>query len=112
MNLWPALLQSGALRALDDALANTLRRLDSNTPDEVLVAAALASLAVSRGHAGLDCIRRHTDDWRIVHVSGRMDHSAVDLDGPFIEIQSRQMRCNDLHAAIFDCHWLFDKIHQ
>ncbi len=54
----PAILQSlrdtGALRTLDNALAQSLRRLDPATPDAVLSAAALASLAVANGHAGFD----------------------------------------------------------
>ena len=54
MSLLRALQQAGVLRTLDDALANTLRRLDPSTPDEVLAAAALASLAVAHGHAGFD----------------------------------------------------------
>ena len=58
MSLLRALQQAGVLRTLDDALANTLRRLDPDTPDDVLAAAALASLAVAQGHAGF-AIRRH-----------------------------------------------------
>ncbi len=54
MSLLRALQQSGTLRTLDDALANTLRRLHPDTPDEVLAATALASLAVAQGHAGFD----------------------------------------------------------
>ena len=54
MNLLRELNKLGALRTLDDALANTLRRLDPSTPDEVLAAAALASLAVAQGHAAFD----------------------------------------------------------
>lgn len=54
MNLLRELDRIGALRTLDDALAQTLRRLDPSTPEEVLAAAALASFAVSCGHAGLD----------------------------------------------------------
>lgn len=53
MSLFRALTEARALRTLDHALAHSLRRLDSTTPDVVLAAAALASLAVSRGHAGL-----------------------------------------------------------
>jgi exodeoxyribonuclease V alpha subunit len=49
-----ALWRSGALRTLDHAFARTLARLDPNTPDLVLAAAALASLAVASGHAGFD----------------------------------------------------------
>lgn len=49
--------QAGVLRTLDDALAQSLRRLDPDTADEVLAAAALASLAVSQGHAALDLER-------------------------------------------------------
>ena len=54
MSLHAALRRIGALRALDEALADTLQRLDPGCGDEVLAAAALASLAVSRGHAALD----------------------------------------------------------
>ncbi len=54
MSLLRELNRIGALRPLDDALANTLRRLNPDTPDDVLAAAALASLAVANGHAGFD----------------------------------------------------------
>lgn len=54
MSLLRELNRLGALRTLDDALARTLQRLDPATPDEVLAAAALASLAVAQGHAGFD----------------------------------------------------------
>jgi len=54
MSLLGALAKTGALRALDHALAQSLRRLDPETPDAVLAAAALASLAVAQGHAGFD----------------------------------------------------------
>ena len=54
MSLLRSLQHAGALRTLDDALASTLQRLDPITPDEVLAAAALASLAVARGHAAFD----------------------------------------------------------
>jgi exodeoxyribonuclease V alpha subunit len=45
------------LRAVDRALADALRRLDAHTDGEVLQAAALASYAVSAGHAALDLQR-------------------------------------------------------
>lgn len=54
MSLLDDLFRSGALRPLDHALAQSLRRLDPATPDPVLAAAALASLAVGNGHAGFD----------------------------------------------------------
>lgn len=54
MSLLRALRQNRMLRTLDDALAQSLRRLDPSTPDEVLAAAALASLAVAQGHAAFD----------------------------------------------------------
>src|SRR5690606_5494861 len=38
----------------DHALAESLRRLDPDSPDAILAAAALASLAVAAGHAGFD----------------------------------------------------------
>lgn len=54
MSLLNELFRTGALRPLDHALAQSLRRLDPTTPDLVLCAAALASLAVAQGHAGFD----------------------------------------------------------
>ena len=51
-SLFDALWRSGALRTIDHALAQSLRRLDPATPDSVLAAAALASLAIADGHAG------------------------------------------------------------
>ncbi len=54
MSLLNTLHRSGQLRTLDHALAQSLRRLRDDTPEPVLLAAALASLAVSKGHAGLD----------------------------------------------------------
>src|SRR6478672_7724015 len=54
MTLLHALREAKVLRTLDDALANTLRRLDPATPDDVLAAAALASLAIDQGHAAFD----------------------------------------------------------
>ncbi|RNF83644.1 exodeoxyribonuclease V subunit alpha [Montanilutibacter psychrotolerans] len=57
MSLLDSLFRSGALRALDHALAQALRRLDPATPDAVLAGAALASLAVGSGHAAFDPAR-------------------------------------------------------
>lgn len=54
MSLLTTLYRGNALRTLDHALAQSLRRLRPDTPDAVLLGAALASLAVSDGHAGLD----------------------------------------------------------
>lgn len=62
MSLLRALNQAGVLRTLDDALAQSLRRLDPDTPDEVLAAAALASLVVAQGDAGFDPAR----PWQLV----------------------------------------------
>ncbi|WDS35272.1 exodeoxyribonuclease V subunit alpha [Pseudoxanthomonas sp.] len=56
-NLLAALLRAGVLRTLDHAFAQSLRRLEPDTPDDVLAAAALASLAVAQGHAGFDPAR-------------------------------------------------------
>lgn len=55
--LLAALHRTGTLRTLDHAFAHSLARLDPDTPDLVLAAAALASLAVASGHAGLDPAR-------------------------------------------------------
>jgi exodeoxyribonuclease V alpha subunit len=52
MSLLERLRAAGMLRQLDHALALSLRRNDPATGDEVASAAALASLAVSAGHAG------------------------------------------------------------
>jgi exodeoxyribonuclease V alpha subunit len=60
MSLLDTLLRQGALRPLDHALAQSLRRLGSESgdnDDRVLVGAALASSAVAQGHAGLDLAR-------------------------------------------------------
>jgi exodeoxyribonuclease V alpha subunit len=54
MSLLTTLYRGNALRTLDHALAQSLRRLRPDTPEPVLLGAALASLAVSEGHAGLD----------------------------------------------------------
>ena len=54
MSLLNTLYRSGLLRTLDHALAQSLRRLQPDTPESVQLAAALASLAVSQGHAGFD----------------------------------------------------------
>ncbi|XQA62767.1 exodeoxyribonuclease V subunit alpha [Xanthomonas sacchari] len=56
-NLLATLYRTGTLRTLDHAFAHSLSRLDPNTPDLVLAGAALASLAVASGHAGLDPAR-------------------------------------------------------
>ncbi len=60
--LMQQLRDANALRPLDHALAQSLRRLDPDTPDTVLAAAALASLAVANGHAGFD----PTDPQRLI----------------------------------------------
>ena len=54
MSLLDDLFRSGALRVIDHALAQSLRRLDPATPDAVLAAAALASFAVGQGNAAFD----------------------------------------------------------
>ncbi|MDQ3270334.1 MAG: exodeoxyribonuclease V subunit alpha [Pseudomonadota bacterium] len=63
MSQLDALYRQGALRALDHALGQSLRRLDraggDETPDPVSTAAALASLAVAQGHAAFDPARPH-----------------------------------------------------
>ncbi|PPT85365.1 exodeoxyribonuclease V subunit alpha [Xanthomonas theicola] len=57
MTVFDTLQRSGALRSLDLAFAQTLQRLAPDTGAEVLAGAALASLAVASGHAGLDPAR-------------------------------------------------------
>ncbi|MDQ3511677.1 MAG: exodeoxyribonuclease V subunit alpha, partial [Pseudomonadota bacterium] len=64
MSQLDALYRQGVLRALDHALGQSLRRLDTAAgqapaPDPVLTAAALASLAVGHGHAAFDPARPH-----------------------------------------------------
>ncbi|MCC8598707.1 AAA family ATPase, partial [Xanthomonas vesicatoria] len=56
-NLFSALIKADALRPLDLAFAQSLQRLAPDTDPQVLAAAALASLAVTSGHAGLDPAR-------------------------------------------------------
>ena len=72
MSLLDALFRNGHLRTLDHALAQSLRRLDPATPDAVLAAAALASLAVAKGHAGV----------RLDRARELLDHDDPDLDWP------------------------------
>jgi exodeoxyribonuclease V alpha subunit len=99
MSLLNALKNGKVLRTLDHALAQSLRRLRPDTPDAVLAAAALASLAVSEGHAGLDLrqpqrlIEAETDwpapdDWeRALRASPWVDEPAatdVAADGPLV----------------------------
>jgi exodeoxyribonuclease V alpha subunit len=57
VSLIDELFRSGTLRVLDHALAQSLRRLDPATPDEVLAAAALASFAVGQGNAAFDPVQ-------------------------------------------------------
>lgn len=55
--LFNALIKADALRPLDLAFAQSLQRLAPDTDPQVLAGAALASLAVTSGHAGLDPAR-------------------------------------------------------
>ncbi|MBB6257832.1 exodeoxyribonuclease V alpha subunit [Xanthomonas arboricola] len=52
--LFNALIKADALRPLDLAFAQSLQRLAPDTDPQVLAGAALASLAVTSGHAALD----------------------------------------------------------
>lgn len=100
-SLLDALWRSGALRTLDHALAQSLRRLDPATPDSVLAAAALASLAVADGHAGFDLSSPRTlvdapdipwpdaDSWRRELTASRW--VAVPADGAEISDPTRPL---------------------
>ncbi|NIJ91005.1 exodeoxyribonuclease V alpha subunit [Xanthomonas campestris] len=55
--LFSALIKAEVLRTLDLAFAQSLQRLAPDTDPQVLAGAALASLAVTSGHAGLDPAR-------------------------------------------------------
>ncbi len=72
MSLLDDLFRGGSLRVIDHALAQSLRKLDPATPDLVLAAAALASLAVGQGHAAFDPARPH------VLVEGGIDWPDAD----------------------------------
>ena len=93
MSLLDALLRQGALRPIDHALAQSLRRLgqdEGDTADPGLVAAALASVAVSKGHAGLELSQPqrvcdapvewpHADEWQDALQRSRwVAHGAAD----------------------------------
>jgi len=82
------ILHRGAhLRTLDHAFAQSLRRLDPATPDSVLAAAALASLAVAKGHAGL----------RLATASDLLDNADPAIDWPDAE---------DWHAQLAASRWV------
>jgi len=81
MSLLTTLYRGNVLRTLDHALAQSLRRLRPDTPDAVLVGAALASLAVSEGHAGLD----PTQPQRLIEV---------DVDWPAPEAWLAQLQAS------------------
>lgn len=71
MNLLAHLQQhADCLRAVDIAFADTLRRLDPQTDPYVLAGAALASLAVSAGHAAFDPAQ---PQWLLGAVNGLPD---------------------------------------
>ena len=53
MSLLSALHRGGFLRTLDHALAESLRRLQADTPDAILAAIALCSRAAALGHSAL-----------------------------------------------------------
>jgi exodeoxyribonuclease V alpha subunit len=57
MSLLAALYRGGWLRAVDHALAESLRRSRPDTADAVLAAAALASRAVANGHSRLPLVQ-------------------------------------------------------
>ncbi|TAK38913.1 MAG: exodeoxyribonuclease V subunit alpha [Lysobacteraceae bacterium] len=107
--LLDALWRSGALRTIDHALAQSLRRLDPATPDSVLAAAALASLAVARGHAGFDLASPETliesagipwpdaDAWRRELAVSRW--VAVPTDGAEAANASRPLVLEDAPGA-------------
>ncbi|MGE8247650.1 MAG: exodeoxyribonuclease V subunit alpha [Stenotrophomonas bentonitica] len=81
MSLLTTLYRGNVLRTLDHALAQSLRRLRPDTPDAMLVGAALASLAVSEGHAGLD----PTQPQRLIEV---------DVDWPAPEAWLAQLQAS------------------
>ena len=90
MSLFDALWKAGALRPLDHAFAQSLRRLDGDdaTPPLVLAGAALASLAVSHGHAGFDPSRPRL-------LLGNEAQAAVDWPPT-----------SDWKAALAGSHWI------
>ena len=87
MSLLDTLHRGAHLRTLDHALAQSLRRLDPATPDSVLAAAALASLAVAKGHAGL----------RLATASDLLDNADPAIDWPDAE---------DWHAQLAASRWV------
>lgn len=87
MSLLDALFRGGHLRTLDHALAQSLRRLDPSTPDAVLAAAALASLAVAKGHAGL----------KLADARELLDHDDADIPWP---------ATSDWHALLAASRWI------
>lgn len=74
MSRLDALYRAGNLRTADHALAQSLRRLDPATDEDVQLAAALASVAIAHGHAAFDPARpqlfagAEATDWPAPHA--------------------------------------------
>lgn len=88
MSLWHAVQRSGQLRVIDHAFALTLRRLREDTPDEVLAAAALASLAISQGHSAFDPARPQSVLERPPQWPSAQAWSAVLTASPWVDAQA------------------------
>ena len=52
------------------------------------------------------------DERRVLDVAGRMDDARIDFRLDVAEVERREVRRDDLHAAGFDFHGLFDVVHQ
>ncbi|MFC4729015.1 exodeoxyribonuclease V subunit alpha [Coralloluteibacterium thermophilus] len=82
--------RGGWLRSVDHALAQSMRRLRPDTPEPVLLAAALASRALAFGHAGV--------------VVAQLDELAREID-PLLDLPPLPA-ADALRAALFASPWV------
>ena len=60
---------------------------------------------------GRDGVGVDVDERRVFDVAGRMDDARIDLRLDIIQVERREVRRDDLHAAGFDFHGFFDIVH-
>ena len=67
--------------------------------------------ALERLNRTINRLRMNARDRRIADVARCMNQARIDFRCTLIEVKPLQVRCNQLHAAVFNCHRLLNKIH-